>query len=347
MTPVENKARRAANANYNEGLDRAGLRDLTGAEEKLKTALQFNKNHIDARNLLGLIYYEQGEIAAALCQWVLSTNLKPDDNPASYYIQNVRQDQNRLKAVNSSVRKYNEALRQCRNGNRDIAAEGLRRALTDNPKFVKAYQLLALLDIQNRKTSHARKMLKKALKIDRLNPTTLRYIAEVDRMTGRTTNLYGKDKSGAADEDDGEFVSRSVTVYNANAIGAVLNIVLGLAIGVLVSWLLIAPSVKKSVSSQANQRINEYANQVDSQKAIIDSLQKQLDQGSAEQVSSNKKDKTKEDETETVTSSSEQTSDSSSAGSASASSAAASSSSENPTADWEGTITGNGEAAGN
>ncbi|MEE0955140.1 MAG: tetratricopeptide repeat protein [Eubacterium sp.] len=342
MTPVEDKARIAANANYNEGLDRAGLRDLTGAAEKLKTALQFDKNHIEARNLLGLIYYEQGEIAAALCQWVLSTNLKPENNPAADYIQNVRQDQNRLKAVNSSIRKYNEALRQCRNGNRDIAAEGLRRALADNPKFVKAYQLLALLDIQNRKTSHARKMLKKALRIDRLNPTTLRYIAEVDRMTGRTTNLYGKDRpNGGMEEDDGEFVSRSVTVYNANAIGAVLNIVLGLVIGILVSWLLIAPSVKKNVSSQANQRLNEYANQIDSQKAIIKSLQQQLDEGAADRTSSKEKQENTEKGDESVESSSEAPDDNVSEEPASTSS------SENPTADWEGTVTGNGEPAGN
>lgn len=345
MIPVEDKAIRAANENYNQGLDRANLRDLTGAAERLKTALQFNKNHIEARNLLGLIYYEQGEIASALYQWVLSTNLRPENNPAADYIQNVRQDQNRLKAVNSSIRKYNEALRQCRNGNRDIAAEGLRRALSDNPKFVKAYQLLALLDIQNRKTSHARKMLKKALRIDRLNPTTLRYIAEVDRMTGRTTNLYGKDKTGGSgDDDDGEFVSRSLTVYNANAIGAVLNIVLGLAIGILVSWLLIAPSVRKNVSSQANQKINEYANQIDSQKAIIASLQKQLDEGSAEKASSKQKDKEEADES---VSSSGEAEDQTASDSASSSSASSSSSSENPTADWQGTVTGNGQPAGN
>ena len=56
------KCRRIANSYYNQGLEKAGIRDLTGAAECLKKSLRFNKYQIDARNLLGLIYYENGEV---------------------------------------------------------------------------------------------------------------------------------------------------------------------------------------------------------------------------------------------------------------------------------------------
>ena len=49
------KTRVIANSYYNMGLERARLRDLSGAAECLKKSLHFNKYQTDARNLLGLI----------------------------------------------------------------------------------------------------------------------------------------------------------------------------------------------------------------------------------------------------------------------------------------------------
>lgn len=45
-----------ANCYYNLGLERARLRDLSGAAELLKKSLTFDKYQKDARNLLGLIF---------------------------------------------------------------------------------------------------------------------------------------------------------------------------------------------------------------------------------------------------------------------------------------------------
>lgn len=47
---------RIANCYYNLGLERARLRDLSGAAELLKKSLQYDKYQKDARNLLGLIF---------------------------------------------------------------------------------------------------------------------------------------------------------------------------------------------------------------------------------------------------------------------------------------------------
>ena len=55
-----------SNRFYNDGLEKAGVRDLTGAINSLRQSLKFNKNNIEARNLLGLVYFETGEVVAAL-----------------------------------------------------------------------------------------------------------------------------------------------------------------------------------------------------------------------------------------------------------------------------------------
>ena len=43
---------------YNQGLEKAEIRDLSGAIDLLKRSLKFNKLNIPARNLLGLVYFE-------------------------------------------------------------------------------------------------------------------------------------------------------------------------------------------------------------------------------------------------------------------------------------------------
>ena len=84
------KIQYAANSYYNRGLEMAKERNLSGAARFLKRALQFNKYHTDARNLLGLIFYEMGETSDALIQWVISINLQPDGNRADYYLDEVQ-----------------------------------------------------------------------------------------------------------------------------------------------------------------------------------------------------------------------------------------------------------------
>ena len=72
----------AANRFYNEGLEKATVRDLSGAISSLRQCLKLNKNHIEARNLLGLVYFERGEVVAALSEWVISKNIRSEKNIA-------------------------------------------------------------------------------------------------------------------------------------------------------------------------------------------------------------------------------------------------------------------------
>ena len=75
-----------SNRCYNDGLEKATVRDLTGAITSLRQSLKFDKTNIEARNLLGLVYFEMGEVVAALSEWVISKNLRPNKNIADDYI---------------------------------------------------------------------------------------------------------------------------------------------------------------------------------------------------------------------------------------------------------------------
>ena len=174
---------------YNQGLEKAGIRDLSGAIDQLRRSLKFNKLNIPARNLLGLIYFETGEVVAALSEWVISKNIQPTNNIAIDYINRLQKDSNKLDVINQTIKKYNLALQNCREGHEDIAMIQLKKILAQNPKLIKGYHLLALLHIHKNEYEKARKTLKKAIKIDKTNTTTLRFLREVDEQTGYTTTL--------------------------------------------------------------------------------------------------------------------------------------------------------------
>lgn len=82
----------------------------------MKQSLTYDKRNIQARNLLGLVYFETGEVVAALSEWVISKNLKPTKNLANEYINRLQANSNKLDAINETIRKYNNALALCREG---------------------------------------------------------------------------------------------------------------------------------------------------------------------------------------------------------------------------------------
>ena len=66
--PSYRKAEQLSKRYYNLGLERAKIRDLSGAADSLRQSVRLNKYNKDARNLLGLVYFEQGETVLALSE---------------------------------------------------------------------------------------------------------------------------------------------------------------------------------------------------------------------------------------------------------------------------------------
>ena len=130
---------------YNDGLMKAQERDMSGAIIALRQSLQYNRENIAARNLLGLVYYGIGEVAEALVEWIISKNLKPRDNIADSYIRNVQDSANELESINQAIKKYNQCLGYCKQNGEDLATIQLKQVIAAHPTFLKAYQLLALI----------------------------------------------------------------------------------------------------------------------------------------------------------------------------------------------------------
>ena len=169
----------ASNAYYNDALEKAAVRDLSGAIESLRTSLRFYKMNIDARNLLGLVYFETGEVVEALTEWVISKNYQPRDNAASRYLNEIQNNPSRLDTINQTIKKYNQALLYCRQDSRDLAIIQLKKVLSLNPKLVSGHQLLALLYIQEKKYELAKKSLRNAGKIDANKAQTYNNITQI------------------------------------------------------------------------------------------------------------------------------------------------------------------------
>ena len=267
---------------YNQGLEKASIRDLSGAIAYLKQSLIYDKKNIQARNLLGLVYFETGEVVAALSEWVISKNLQPSRNLATEYIQILQANSNKLTAINKTIRKYNHALLLCREGHEDMAAIQLRKILTQNPKLIKGYHLLALIQIKNEEWNRARRTLRKAAKIDKTNTTTLRFLREVDEQTGVPTRLEKRKKgifhseSGKSqdyDVPDNEFVVQTPVYREHSKIPVFLLLMSGIVAGAAAFWLLAVPAIPHGIYQEANQEVLQYSESLATQGAELTKAQ--------------------------------------------------------------------------
>ncbi len=267
-----------ANMYYNDGLAKAKVRDLTGAITSLRQSLKFNKNHVEARNLLGLVYFEMGEVVAALSEWVISKNLKPEKNIADDYINTIQSSAGRLDAMNQTIKKYNQALYYCQQDSKDLAIIQLKKVLSMNTKFVRAHQLLALLYIDSEQWERARRELVKCMDIDRNNTQTLYYMKEVEKIlapdeTGRVSKRKAEDS--VRYQSDNEIIIQPMGISEPKRSGAstLLNIGIGLLIGAAAVYFLVVPAVRTNVQTKAQQDIAEIGNQIDEKNNTITSLE--------------------------------------------------------------------------
>lgn len=269
---------------YNQGLEKASVRDLSGAINCLKQSLMYNKHNIQARNLLGLVYFETGEVVAALSEWVISKNLQPSRNLASEYINKLQANSNKLEAINETIRKYNDALNLCREGHEDMAAIRLKKILTQNPKLIKGYHLLALVQMKEGEYNKARRTLRRAAKIDKTNTTTLRFLSEIDEQTGVSTRLDRQKKSRFgnknSEEKDIGSIGKDMVIPTApykekSRVSLFFTLVAGFAAGLLAFYLLAVPAIRQGIYREANQQIVKYSDAVSSQGAELTKAQSQ------------------------------------------------------------------------
>ena len=283
---IQKKVDHLSNYYYNQGLEKASIRDLSGAITCLKQSLAYNKRNIQARNLLGLVYFETGEVVAALSEWVISKNLKTTRNLASEYINQLQSNPNRLNAINETIKKYNHALALCRQGHEDMAAVQLKKVLSQNSKLIKGYHLLALIQMKQRDWGRARRTLKKAARIDKTNTTTLRFLKEIDEQTGSSTRaertpnrlFRGRASQNEAVLDPERTAQTAAYLERNSRLPAVVTLIAGFAAGIAAFWFLAVPVIRQGIFKQANEQIITYSESMASQGAELTKAQGLLGQ---------------------------------------------------------------------
>ena len=278
--PVARKIIYTSNRHYNEGLEKAKVRDLSGAAESLRQALKYNKRNMQARNLLGLVYYQMGELVDALSEWVISVHFQDYDNPASDYIKKVQNSQDKLKQANKVIRRYNTAISYIQENNAEMAIIELGRVISMNPNYVKAHQLLALLYMQRKQYSAARKVLAAAVKVDRNNMQTLGYVRELNQLQEKPTREQRRLESRRiADPNPIVIEESSGNTYRDYNTGFVsfINVIIGIVIGAAVIWLLLVPSITKKQAGEYNEAIVEYSAQISERNREITSLEEEIE----------------------------------------------------------------------
>ncbi len=304
------KSKNTAGWYYNCGLEKAKNRELSNAAALLEIALSFDKEHIDARNLLGLIYHEMGQIARAMHQWVISINIDIEDNIAVGYLQQYQEDERAMQKVDRGVNLYNQTLYSARLGKEGMALLKIEECCFVAPNFIDAHLLRALLYMNKKDWDQAKKALKDVLKIDRHNPIAVRYLKEIpeydlDKGYKEALNVFlpeTKKEEKAENREKEESVKtaeqtkkiaeikkevikeekKEKTGKGNNYFKIIAGLVAGIAMGVIIMWAMLVP---------INQSFEEQISYVKNQ------ISKNSSQGSSSQTDETNKDGTTEDST--------------------------------------------------
>ncbi len=279
---------RLSNGYYNDGLMKAKVRDLSGAVVSLRASLKLNRNNVDARNLLGLVYFEMGEAVAALSEWVVSKNIKPDKNIADDFMEAVQSNPGRLTAINQSIKKYNQALLYARQGSLDLAVIQLKKVLQVNPNLIVAYELLGLLYLQSEEFNRAKRVLTLASKIDRNNTRILYYMREAEkglalRYAGDGRSGRDRKKSAATASDSFQYTSGNEVIIQPinntekKGMSSFITMLIGLAVGCALMFFLVLPARIRSASSDMNEQMQGISDELTAKNADLEEKDKRIE----------------------------------------------------------------------
>ena len=269
---------------YNDGLEKARIRDMSGAVASLRRSLQYNTANIAARNLLGLVYYGRGDVVEALVEWILSKNFQSHDNIANYYISKVQETPGELAEINQAVKRYNQSLNYIRQNGEDLAIIQLKKAIAAHPTYVKAYQLLGFLYIHTEQYANARQMLRTAHKLDTTNELTLRYMHELNQIRKErpvpTKNPDNKEQQTVTYNIGNETIIQPVAATFKEHAGrnTMINIAIGVLVGIAVMWFLVMPAMNSSRQKKLNEQTVEFSDQIATQKSQISALKTELEE---------------------------------------------------------------------
>ncbi len=274
---------KTSNALYNEGLQKAQVRDLSGAISCLTLSLKYNKKNIDSRNLLGLIYFETGEVVLALSEWIISKNYDSRSNLADEYINLLQSNKAQLDTISHTLTNFNQALGYCYQDTIDLAVIQLKKVLSINQNMIRGYQLLALLYIEQQDYPKARRALLKSLEIDVNNTLSRRYLKDVDEaLQDIAEHSDDKKKRQEAVEiisyqSGNDMIIKPAVSKERIAVSSVINIVIGALIGIAISWFLILPARLDKEISGYDEQYKQVSEELAAEKASSQEINRSLE----------------------------------------------------------------------
>lgn len=222
---------------YNQGLQKASIRDLSGSVDALRRSVKLDKRNTDAHNLLGLVYFEMGEVVLALQQWVVSQSIN-QNNLSGFYLKVVQDSPGVLDKLNSAIKKYNQAIHYIQQNSRDLAIISLKKVIGLNPRFINAYVLLSLCYYQEGQLGKAKKPLTEALAIDKNNYLARHYLDDILQESGVRVAVVEEKQ----EKDHHPGLIKKYLNMNA-AILQFVSVIFGAAIGLALALLLVLPGV--------------------------------------------------------------------------------------------------------
>ena len=222
---------------YNKGLEAAKRKELSLACTFLEKAITLYRYNIDARNLLGLIYFEMGQLGEALKQRIMSQSLQKEDNLATIYIEKVHKHPKYLQANREAINLYNKSLSYLRQQDIDMALIRLKKAVAMQPNFIEARALLALVYIQQKQYHKANEQVKRVLTIDEGHKKALMYSKILSGENTETVEPYEIEYKPARESNIHKLLDRSVMYRHA-----LFYFVLGILSVVIIGKYLILPN---------------------------------------------------------------------------------------------------------
>lgn len=238
---------------YNKSLEQINNNDFSAAIISLIKSLEFDKANHNSRNLLGLIYFEIGEIGKALKQWVISNSLVKENNLAKEYIDTVQNSTNKLEKYNDAIKMYNKALEYANQKSEDMAIIQLKKALDLNPKFLEAYNFLALCYICEKDDEKALTYIEKALEIDIANEKALSYYIEIKQSTQRNLKIDKNIKNNSSNKYSSKIQADTKIQVKTSIFSKISGFIFGAVVMAIVIFVLVIPATKEKYSSQIAQ----------------------------------------------------------------------------------------------
>lgn len=280
MSNIINKAITISNIYYNKALENARTNHLSEAVCSLNNALDYNKKHLEARTLLAIIYFENGLVIDCIHQLKIAEKFNPNSDLIKSYLNIISNNTDEVDKLLEANSLYNEALQLLKQDNDDIAIIKLKKAISINPKFLEANNLLALAYIRTKCNNLAIPTVNKITQLDVYNKKALDYkeFLKINDLK----NILNTKKTPVIVEDIDKpkvpNVNSINTVSKIRSVSFILPNFVFLIGGMLISTLIFYIVINPSIVAQALNKQKDLNAQITTLQTKNDELEKENSQ---------------------------------------------------------------------